>query len=121
MQVPLYALLLAPDDNERRAVESGQKTITIRKGHRDYRVGYAVMICCHIEPWCVMADISSVVHCTLEEVTEEELRDDGFTDHADMIAQLGRFYPDISLTSQVTVIRWVDVRGKLVDAQQTKD
>lgn len=118
MRSPLYALLLAPDLDERHNVEVGTKTITIREGHRDYQAKKPVMICCHVEPWCVMADISSVRHCSLRDVTEAELRDDGYTDLDDMLSQLREYYPTLTPSSPVTVIRWENVRGKLVDERE---
>lgn len=114
MRPPLSALLLAPDTEERRRIENGERTITIREGYRDYREGQPVMLCCHIEPWCVMADIVQVRHCTLGAVTDDEMSDDGHTDLPEMLADLREFYPALTATSPVTVIRWANVRGKLV-------
>lgn len=112
---PLYALLISPDREPRKAILEERKLITIREGWRDYRVGRPVMICCQIEPWCVTADIVEVRHCTLREVTPEELEADGFLDHDDMLEGMRRFYPNLDWNSPVTVIRWANVRGKLVD------
>jgi len=113
MRPPLYALLLSPDPAARRAVEEGRKAITVREGHRDYRPDKPVMLCCHIEPWCLMADITEVRHCRLAQVTDEEIRDDGYADLDAMLADLRRFYPAIGPDSPVTVIRWSNVRGLL--------
>jgi hypothetical protein len=111
---PLAALLIAPDPDMRRRVETGEKTITIREGHRDYRPGL-VMLCCHLEPWAVQAEIVEVRHCRLRDVTEVEMRDDGFVSWGDMLAKMRRFYPKLALDSDVTVIRWKDAKGALVD------
>lgn len=111
---PLYALLIAPDHETRRSILYGGKCISIREGNRDYRPG-PVMICCHLEPWAVMADITSVRHCALAEVTEEEYEADGFWSHDELLAGLRQYYPNINLDSPVTVIRWNNVRGWLVD------
>lgn len=114
MKNPMYALLIAPDHEMRRSILYGGKTITIREGHRDYRPG-PVMLCCHLVPWAVMADITNVRHCTLREVTEEEYQDDGFHTQDDLLKGLQRFYPNMTLDSPVTVIRWQNARGFLVD------
>ena len=114
MKQPLTALLIAPDAGMRYDVETGLKTITIREGHRDYRPGL-VMLCCHLEPWAVQAEITGVRHCTLREVTEDEWRDDGFVSQVDLLAQMHRFYPKLTLDSEVTVIRWANARGALVE------
>lgn len=81
----LQALHIAPDDGIRRAIERGDETIAIREGHRDYRHG-PVMICCRIEPWCVMARITEVRHCGLAEATAEECRADGYASRAQMLS-----------------------------------
>ncbi|HJV32529.1 MAG TPA: ASCH domain-containing protein [Patescibacteria group bacterium] len=114
MKQPLYALLIAPDEEMRYRVETGGKTITIREGHRDYRPGL-VMLCCEKVPWAVMADITDVRHCALREVTEEEWTADGFVSQSDLLTQMRRFYPKLELGSDVTVIRWKDARGALVE------
>jgi len=112
---PLYALLVAPIEEMIVAVLDGTKTITVREGHRDYRPGLPVMLCCHLEGWAVQADIVNVRHCALKEVTEEEWADDGFTSQEDLLTGLQRFYPCLTMDSPVTVIRWKNVRGLLVD------
>jgi hypothetical protein len=112
---PLYALLISPDKNARRAILMGKKKITIREEHRDYRAGQAVMICCHLEPWAVMADITEVRHTELGKILEQEHRDDGYENRNELLSDLRIFYPDIDWKSPVTVIRWNNVRGKLKD------
>ncbi|MBU6414781.1 ASCH domain-containing protein [Patescibacteria group bacterium] len=114
MKQPMYALLIAPDHRMRTNVVYGGKTITIREGHRGYQPSL-VMLCCHLVPWAVMADITNVRHCTLREVTQEEYEDDGFHSQEDLLQGMQRFYPNLTLDSPVTVIRWEKVRGFLVD------
>ena len=114
MKQPLTALLIAPDEGMRHRVETGAKTITIREGHRDYRPGL-VMLCCHLVPWAVQAEITDVRHCALRDVTEDEWLADGFDSQADLLMQMRRFYPKLALDSDVTVIRWAGARGALVE------
>ncbi len=116
----LLALLIAPDEAMRQDIIAETKQITIREGWRDYQVDRLVMLCCQIEPWCVMADIAEVRHCTLSEVTQEEMEADGFQTPAEMLEGMRRFYPDMYWGSPVTVIRWENVRGKLVDIFRRK-
>ncbi len=112
---PLVALLIAPDREMRKATLEGRKKITIREGYREYYSGMTVMLCCHLEPWCVMADITAVRHCLLSEVTEKEWRADGFASREELLTGMQRFYPTMTWDSAVTVISWDNVRGKLVD------
>lgn len=114
MKNPLYALLVAPDTYMREEILLGKQQTTIREGHRDYRSG-PVMLCCHIEPWAVMADIIYVGFPTLGRVKEEDYQDAGFSTKEEMVEGLRKFYPDITLESPVTVIRWRNVRGILVN------
>jgi hypothetical protein len=115
MKQPLYALLIAPIPEMRQAILNGVKKITIREGHRDYRIDCPVMLCCHLEPWAVMADVVDVRHTTLEEISEEEYVADGFQSSEEMLSGMKRFYPNLSMNSPVTVIRWDNVRGILFD------
>ena len=84
---------------------SGDKKITIREGHRDYTEG-SILIGCDILNWACMANITSVKHCLLHEVTDNELKDDGFYDLEDAAKGLSEYYPNINIYSPVTVIRW---------------
>jgi len=111
----LLALLIAPDEEMRFDILAEIKQITIREGWRDYQVGRPVMLCCQIEPWCVMADIVEVRHCILEAVTYEEMAADGFPTYVELLEGMRRFYTDMGLDSPVTVIRWANVRGKMVN------
>jgi hypothetical protein len=105
MKQALQAILISPNLQVRLDIMLGRKRITIREGHRDYKVG-PVIICCHIDPWIVLTKITDVRLTTLSEVTQEELEDDGYTDHRSMLEDLKKYYPEISPDSPVTVIVW---------------
>jgi len=115
LKYPLVAILLAPEESMWLAALREEKQITIRQGHRDYRPGTTGILCCHIMGIAVMMDVVDVRHCRLAELTEDELRDDGFLDHRDCRDQMRRFYPDMDFDSKVTVIRWNNIRGGAVD------
>jgi len=110
----MQAILVANDEKMRHDIISGKKKITIRKGRRDYNKG-PVMLCCHLEPWAVLADITSARQAPLQDVDLKELQDDGFRDWPDLYAGLSKYYPDLSPKSVVTIVRWNNVRGKLVE------
>lgn len=115
MKQPLQALLIAPDETMRANILTGLKRITIREGHRDYREG-PTMVCCHLEPWAVQVYITKVSHRTLAEVSEAEWEADGFRSQENMLDEMRQYYPTMTLDSPVTVIRWENAQGKLVDA-----
>lgn len=112
---PLVAVLIARDPAMREAIVANRKRITIREGYRLYKPGMTVMICCHLEPWCVQADIVAVRHCQLSKVVQEEWEADGYVSKTQMAEDLRRFYPKITWSSPVTIIKWENVRGQLVD------
>ena len=114
LQKPLEALLISPDDAEREKVLSGEKKITIRKGWREYTLGKAIL-CCPIKPWCVEINIIDVKYTTLKDVEQEEYLADGYFSKQELLNDLKRFYPSLSLASKVTIIRWDNASGKLVD------
>ncbi len=116
MQNPLYAILVSPDQSVRDKILEGTKTITIRLGHRDYRPG-PVMLCCNVKVWAVMADIKTVRHCLLREVTQQEWVDDGFpaADPQAWLEGMRQYYPDIEWGSPVTVVRWGNVQHPHAD------
>ena len=117
MKQPLYALLIAPSETDRRAIARGEKTVTVREGHRDYKPGSAALFC-HLVPWAVMVDIVEVRHTTLDLVTLEEVQADGFKYLPELKVDLQQYYPSIRWDSPVTVIRWANVRGALAEASR---
>jgi hypothetical protein len=84
---------------------SGKKLITIREGHRDYTNG-PVLIAASNYSWVLMKQIVNVRHTTIDELTIQELNDDGFYTKQEAIDCLKQWYPNIGLNSAVTVIRW---------------
>lgn len=120
LKPPLYALLIAPDKKMRDAILDGKKKITIREGHRDYPVGQKVMLCCNLVPWAVMATITNVRHCTLQEVTRGELYAEGFSSHEELLRDLRQYYPNISSSSPITIIGWDDPAGTLINIRARK-
>lgn len=111
----LRAILVYPNTREREMILSGEMTLTVRKGYRDYRKG-PVMLCCHVEPWAVMATIVEVRHCLLHQVTDEEVRATGINGGiTDLWTKLRRFHPEMTLLDPVTVARWNNLKGKLAE------
>lgn len=114
MKPPLYALLIASNHKIRRKILYGEITVTVRNELRDYHTGPAV-ICCHLVPWAVLVDIVGVRHCILSEIAQKDCVDAGFDTTEELIADLRKAYPGITEDWPVTVIRWQNVRGWLVD------
>jgi len=104
MKRAMQALLIA-GERQKEEVLSGKKKITIRKDHRDYSTG-SVLIGCHILNWATLKTITGIRFTTVGELTPEELQDNGLLDDLDALEVLREYYPDLTLESKVTVIRW---------------
>ena len=114
MKRPLQALLIAPDDGVRASIINGRKTGTVRFGLRDYSDG-PVVLCCHLIPWAIMADVVKVTHTLLGNLSQAQIEADGFDSLEAMLADLRKFYPGMQADSPVTYIEWTNVHGALVD------
>ena len=109
------ALAISPDRAARQEILSEVQTGSIRFGYRDYTHGTAYL-CCHLEPWVVMVDITYVRRCRLSNVTRYDMYMAGFRTRRAMVARLRFLYPRQSIrpTTPVTVVGWANLRGALV-------
>lgn len=116
MRRPIQALFLAADPKEWKSTLRGVKRISLREGHRDYKSG-TLVICCPELSLAILVNVIEVKHTTLGEITEEEYKADGFKDKEDLILGMRKFpgYENLSWQSEMTVIRWENARGFLVD------
>lgn len=117
MRQPLYALLISPDEEYRSKIVSREITATVREGYRDYREG-RVVLCCHLEPWVVLAEITEVRHLPVRAIPEREAQACGFKDAKELLSNLRKFYSDIGMSSAVTFIRWDNIQGKLIGGEK---
>lgn len=90
-------------------IMTGCKTTTIRLGHRHF----ATRITIAKHP----AIVNRYEHYILSTVPLEILVRDGFKSIFDMLTKLQRYYPDIKLSTPVTV---VEFRMDVVDGGSTK-
>lgn len=105
MKQALQALEIAPNPQVRLDIMLDKKKITIREGHRDYHIGPLVLFS-HIFPWAVKTTITYVRLTTVAQVTEDEFWEDGYQSRKEMLTDLRKFYPNLTMKSPVTVIRW---------------
>jgi len=104
MKPVLQAIVIA-GEKMRDDTLSNNKQITIREGHRDYKIGKVLLGCDKLN-WACIRNIVSVRHTTLGEVTEQEMFDDGFKNYEELETCLRQWYPTINKQSEATVIRW---------------
>jgi len=85
-------------------LENG-KRCTIRKGYKDISLG-AVSFKSTETNRNRYYEVWMVYHCKLKHVLPDDLISDGFDSHSDMEQQMKRFYSDITLDDEVTVIKF---------------
>ena len=107
LKKPLQALLMAEELVDETA--DGSKYITIREGWRHYVPG-KVVICCPEIAWCMMKMITEVIHTTPRDCEEQYYRGEEWVDREEMVYDLQRFYPDLTMDSPITVIKFEDLR-----------
>jgi hypothetical protein len=113
MKQPLQALLMPPEYQE--ITLNGSKKISIREGFRSFQKDKPLIICWPKNSFCVEADCTDVRYAKAKEITPEELKADFYSNSEEMLRAMIGFYPKFSLESEVTIVRWDNVRGKLVD------
>jgi len=118
MKRPMVALLVSPESRIREGILEGTITASVREGHRDYRRGDILVLFCPWVVWSVLADIVEVRHVKLADLRPEECHAAGYPSLGRLFEGLRIVYPNITLSSPVTVIRWENVRGTLVDAHR---
>lgn len=104
MKRALQAILIAGEEMK-ADVLSDLKRITIREGVRDYTPG-PVLIGCHQLNWATMKNIIDVKYYKLIDVPVQDYKDDGFETRTDMFKGLQNFYPNLTMDSEVTVVKW---------------
>ena len=86
------------------ALANGKQT-TIRKGKINIKLGELLFESSELKRQKTV-NVHKVYHCLLAEVSLTDLINDGFKDHKDLSKKMERFYPDITLESEVTVIKF---------------
>ncbi len=97
------AILMAPLHH--KAIEAGEKRLTIREGVRDVRNGPA-LLCCPIASWCVSVDVVNVHYQTIRNLNASTRKAYGVETASDVVETLKPYYPDITPDNVVTVIEF---------------
>ena len=79
------------------------KCCTIRKGRRDIQLGNLVFESSE-KKRTIIVNVESVIYTTLEKIPKEYYENDGFISLFDMLHQMRRFYPDLQMNSECTVV-----------------
>lgn len=86
-------------------LEEGKQT-TIRKGRLSIALGELIFESTETQREKTV-NVQTVYYTQLKNVNLEDLKNDGFKDHQDMWQKIKRFYPDIELEDEVTVVKFV--------------
>ena len=114
MKKALQAILMSTSDEQWNDILDKTKEITIREGLREYAPGFCILTNIDVNR-SVGVDITSVRHCKLKEVTNQEYLEDNFRSRDDLYEGMREYYPSMTPDSDVTIIRWNGVRGKLFE------
>ncbi|MDH5367657.1 MAG: hypothetical protein OEW67_11750 [Cyclobacteriaceae bacterium] len=87
------------------ALDTG-KTTTIRKGRISISLGELLLQSTALKREETVL-VKMVYFCLLKDVMQDDIINDGFDDHDDMSEKMKRFYPDITLETEVTVVRFI--------------
>lgn len=80
------------------------KYVTIRYGRRDLQLGDLLFESTDDTSRSAVVNVRIVYYSKLRDVMLVHLLNDGFKDYYDMESKMKRFYPNISLDSEVTTI-----------------
>lgn len=90
-------------------VESGDKRLTVRQGHRPIELGPLELKSAEPvgdERIKKIVNVTRVIYTLLKNVTDKEARQDGFLGQADLATGLRSFYPEITDNDEVTLVYW---------------
>jgi hypothetical protein len=98
----MQSLLLAEHVYDQ--LETG-KRVTIRKGRRDIFLGPLAFASTNNNRTQIV-EVDMVYYCKLKLVLPSDYINDGFNDIDHMFQEMKKFYPDISMDSEVSVVRF---------------
>ncbi|OYT30436.1 MAG: ASCH domain-containing protein, partial [Thermofilum sp. ex4484_82] len=82
-----------------------EKTVTIRKGIRDFKIGELVYIASGDRIYCD-AVVLKVKHIKVSELKEEDIVKAGFTSKDELLKTLRKYYGSIKPDDDITVINF---------------
>ncbi|HLW29377.1 MAG TPA: hypothetical protein VKX29_00860 [Brumimicrobium sp.] len=85
-------------------LEKGKLT-TIRKGRKDIALGKLTFESVNTKRQQIV-EVITVYYTRMKNVNNEDLENDGFKNHLDMLEKMQRFYIGIELEDEVTVVKF---------------
>jgi hypothetical protein len=90
------------------AVYDGDKVITIRKVRRDIHLGPLILEATDDPNTFVTVEVWRVLWKRFADISIEDIRRDGGTDHESFLEEMREFYPDMDWQDEVTIIEWLE-------------
>ena len=84
---------------------SGKKRATVRLGKKGVRPGMTIYLSVGGRPFA-KAKVVAVRYKKLKELTEEEVKKEGYRSVSELLRELRKIYPVISPEDEVTYIEW---------------
>jgi len=82
----------------------GNKRMTIRRGYRDIRLGDLLFEGASDDSLQKEVEVVEVTHIRVAGVSDEECQNDGFNDWIDFYQGMKKYYPDLEVTEECTLI-----------------
>jgi hypothetical protein len=82
---------------------SGKKTSTVRLGSRRYPLGSALIVSGQAS---IPVTITDVEFMTVGDLNEAVANMEGYPSLSELLHDLKRFYPDVKMDSQITLVRF---------------
>lgn len=88
-----------------RKILTGEKRATIRLGKKGVKEGMIIYLAVGNRPFA-RAKVVRVSYKKLKELTNHEIRSEGYVSLVDLLSDLKKIYPAISPDDMVTYIEW---------------
>lgn len=85
-------------------LREGNKKLTIRKGRRDIKLGELIFVGAKDETLWEGVEVVEVRYVRVSNVSEKICKQDGFSDYVDFYRGMKKFYPDLDVSDECTVI-----------------
>ena len=119
---PMFALLIPRDEKLRQDIVSGKVTAIIVKDYRGYVPDHELMLCCNLELWSVLVDVVEVSCMRFYGISQRNIQPAGYNTREEMMRRLKELDSSVDEpSSPFTIIRWENVRGRLVDDFRRKE
>ena len=93
------------DDDLLLAIIGGDgERVTVRKGKRDIELGELLFIGSRDEGLRYIVTVTEVRHLRIVDVDDDVVEAEGFSNWNDFYKDMKKFYPDLDLTDEVTVV-----------------